>query len=98
MVLSVVLALGEGSALHVLASDDLWLGWKWLVGSCMFLGGVGVIAPLVILQYNVIARGAHLKRLRLATNVVKAAAIFLVSAVGGAIAAWAVSSLVSRLF
>jgi hypothetical protein len=88
MVLALVLALGEGAALHVLAGDDTWGGWKWLVGSCLVAGGVGVIAHVLILQYNVVARNEHFARLRPVTNVLAWAAGFVVGALGAVALIW----------
>jgi hypothetical protein len=80
MFLIVVLAIGEGSALHVLSADATWGGWKWMVGSSLVVGSVGVIAPLLILQYNVIAKSEYFTLLRPVQNVLGFAAWAVVGA------------------
>jgi hypothetical protein len=44
--MAAVLVVGEASALHVIAADDVRRGWKWIVGSSMTLGGLGVLMPI----------------------------------------------------
>ena len=54
--MTLVLAIGESAALHVLASDDRWLGWKWIVGGSMTIGALGVIVPIALQQVATISK------------------------------------------
>src|SRR5829696_7807414 len=61
-VMTLVLATGEVVALLVIANDTVWWGSRLIVASSLVIGGLGIVGPIGLQQYNTWTRVRRLQR------------------------------------
>jgi hypothetical protein len=64
ILLALALFLGEAGSFFVLGTGRTSLVAEALIGACMVFGGLGIIAPILLIQFNEIAALPAMKKLR----------------------------------